>query len=62
MEYAASFGTNADSIVDSALQVYVRDAHDAGVYLQPGDEIVTRADGLGQIHTNIIAGERSDTE
>lgn len=62
MEYAASFGTNADSIVDSALKVYVRDAHEAGVYLKPGDEIVTRAEGLGQIFTNIIPGERSETE
>jgi 2,4-diketo-3-deoxy-L-fuconate hydrolase len=62
MEYAASFGTNADSIVDSALQVYVRDAHEAGVYLTPGDEIVTRADGLGQIFTSVVDGERSETE
>ncbi|MBU2668183.1 fumarylacetoacetate hydrolase family protein [Actinoplanes bogorensis] len=53
LEWAGSFGTNADSIVDSALQVYVRDARNAGVYLKPGDEIVTRADGLGQIFTTI---------
>ncbi|MGP3534160.1 fumarylacetoacetate hydrolase family protein [Microbacterium sp. RD1] len=62
MEYIASFGTNAESIVDSALEVYVRDAHAAGVYLKPGDEIVTRADGLGQIFTQIVAGSRSETE
>ncbi|WP_191906648.1 fumarylacetoacetate hydrolase family protein [Microbacterium lushaniae] len=62
MEYVASFGTNADSIVDSALKVYVRDAHAAGVYLQPGDTIVTRAERLGQIFTDIVAGERSETE
>jgi 2-keto-4-pentenoate hydratase/2-oxohepta-3-ene-1,7-dioic acid hydratase in catechol pathway len=62
MEWAGSFGTNAESIVDSALQVYVRDAHEAGVYLQPGDEIVTRAEGLGQIFTTIIPGERSEVE
>lgn len=62
MEYAGSLGTNADSIVDSALTVYVRDAHGAGVYLKPGDQIVTRADGLGQILTTISAGERPQTE
>jgi 2,4-diketo-3-deoxy-L-fuconate hydrolase len=62
MEYAGSFGTNADSIVDSALQVYVRDAHDAGVFLKSGDEIVTRADGLGQIFTTIVDGDRAETE
>jgi 2,4-diketo-3-deoxy-L-fuconate hydrolase len=62
MEWAASFGTNADSIVDSALQVYVRDAKDAGVYLKPGDEIVTRAEGLGQIFTSITEGERAEAE
>lgn len=62
MEYAASFGTNADSVVDSALKVYVREAHEAGVYLQPGDTIVTRADGLGHIFTDIVAGERAATE
>ena len=60
MEWAGSLGTNADSIVDSALKVYVRDAKDAGVYLKPGDEIVTRADGLGQIFTSITAGERAE--
>ncbi|GAB3602417.1 hypothetical protein GCM10027586_05540 [Kineococcus gypseus] len=62
MEWAGTLGTNADSIVDSALQVYVRDAHAAGVYLQPGDEVVTRAEGLGQIVTTIVAGERASTE
>jgi 2-keto-4-pentenoate hydratase/2-oxohepta-3-ene-1,7-dioic acid hydratase in catechol pathway len=62
MEYAASFGTNADSVVDSALKVYVRDAHEADVYLAAGDEIVTRAEGLGQIFTTIVPGERSETE
>lgn len=62
MEWAGTFGTNADSIVDSALQVYVREAHEAGVYLQPGDQVVTRADGLGQIFTTIIPGERPETE
>lgn len=62
MEYVGSFGTNADSIVDSALRVYVRDAHEAGVYLQPGDAVVTRAEGLGQIFTDIVEGERSATE
>jgi len=62
MEYAASFGTNAESIVASALDVYVRDAHEAGVYLQPGDRIVSRAEGLGQIFTTIVPGERSETE
>jgi 2,4-diketo-3-deoxy-L-fuconate hydrolase len=62
MEYAGSFTTNADSIVDSALKVYVRDSHEAGVYLQAGDQIVTRADGLGQIHTTIVEGGRAQTE
>ena len=62
MEFAGSFGTNAKSIVDSALAVYTRDAHEAGAYLQPGDEIVTRAEGLGQIFTTILPGERSQTE
>ncbi|MBB3674732.1 fumarylacetoacetate hydrolase family protein [Modestobacter versicolor] len=62
MEWVGSFGTNAESVVASALDVYVRDAHEAGVYLQPGDEIVTRADGLGQIFTTVVAGERAETE
>ena len=62
MEWAGSLGTNADSIVDSALKVYVRDAKKAGVYLKPGDTIVTRADGLGQIFTPITAGARAETE
>ncbi|SDE36199.1 fumarylacetoacetate hydrolase family protein [Auraticoccus monumenti] len=62
MEYAGSLGTNADSVVDSALQVYVREAHEAGVYLKPGDEIVTRSEGLGQIFTPIVPGERSESE
>lgn len=62
MEWAASLGTNAESVVASALDVYVRDAHEAGVYLRPGDEIVTRADGLGQIFTTIVPGPRSETE
>ncbi|WP_432838241.1 fumarylacetoacetate hydrolase family protein [Dactylosporangium sp. CA-092794] len=62
MEWAGSFGTNADSIVDSALKVYVREAHEANVYLKPGDQIVTRAEGLGQIFTTIIPGERAETE
>jgi 2,4-didehydro-3-deoxy-L-rhamnonate hydrolase len=62
MEYAGSLGTNADSIVDSALKVYVRDAKEAGVYLQPGDQIVTRAEGLGQIFTSIVDGQRAASE
>jgi len=62
MEWAASMGTNAESVVASALDVYVRDAHEAGVYLRPGDEIVTRAEGLGQIFTTIVPGPRSETE
>ncbi|PUB23459.1 2-keto-4-pentenoate hydratase/2-oxohepta-3-ene-1,7-dioic acid hydratase in catechol pathway [Promicromonospora sp. AC04] len=62
MEWAGSLGTNAESVVASALDVYVRDAHEAGVYLQPGDEIVTRAEGLGQIFTTIVPGPRSETE
>ncbi|MEU8661643.1 hypothetical protein [Actinoplanes philippinensis] len=62
MEWAGSFGTNADTIVDSALQVYVRDAKKADVYLKPGDKIVTRAEGLGQIFTTITAGPRAETE
>lgn len=62
MEYAASIGTNAESIAKSAIKVYIRDAHDADVYLKPDDEIVTRAEGLGQIFTTIIPGERSDRE
>ncbi|MFI5931887.1 fumarylacetoacetate hydrolase family protein [Actinoplanes sp. NPDC051494] len=62
MEWAGSLGTNADSVVDSALKVYVRDAKNADVYLKPGDTIVTRADGLGQIFTTITAGQRAETE
>jgi 2-keto-4-pentenoate hydratase/2-oxohepta-3-ene-1,7-dioic acid hydratase in catechol pathway len=62
MEWAGSLGTNAESVVASALDVYVRDAHEAGVYLRPGDEIVTRAEGLGQIFTTIVPGPRSETE
>lgn len=62
MEWAGSLGTNAESVVASALDVYVRDAHEAGVYLQPGDEIVTRAEGLGQIFTTIVPGARPETE
>ncbi|MCR2761963.1 hypothetical protein NQ152_00415 [Microbacterium sp. zg.B48] len=44
------------------MKVYVRDAHAAGVYLQPGDTILTRAERLGQIFTDIVAGKRSETE
>ena len=62
MEWAGTLGTNSDGIVDSALKVLVRDAHAAGVYLQPGDEIVTRAEGLGQIFTTIVPGDRPETE
>ncbi|GAA1613670.1 fumarylacetoacetate hydrolase family protein [Actinoplanes couchii] len=62
MEWAGSLGTNADTIVDSALKVYVRDATEADVYLKPGDTVVTRADGLGQIFTTITAGPRAETE
>lgn len=59
MEFAGSLGTNAESIVDSALRRYVREAHEAGIYLRPGDTIVTRAEGLGQIVTTIAPGERA---
>jgi 2,4-didehydro-3-deoxy-L-rhamnonate hydrolase len=62
MEWAGTLGTNAGSVVGSALQVYVREAKEAGVYLKPGDRIVTRADGLGQIFTTITAGERPEAE
>ncbi|WP_033346697.1 fumarylacetoacetate hydrolase family protein [Catenuloplanes japonicus] len=62
MEWAGTLGTNADSVVDSALAVYVREAKDAEVYLKPGDRIVTRAEGLGQIFTTITAGERAESE
>ena len=62
MEYGATLGTNADSVVDSAIGVYVREAGDSKVYLQPGQQVIARADRLGQTVIDITPGDRPDRD
>lgn len=62
LEYGVSLGTNADSVVDSAISVYVREAANSKVYLQARQQVVTRSDRLGQIVTDIVEGDRPDRE
>lgn len=62
MEYGATLGTNADSVVDSAIGVYIREASDSKAYLQPGQQVVSRADRLGQTIIDIAPGDRPDRD
>ena len=62
LEYGASFGTNADSVIDSAINVYVREAANSKAYLQANQQVVTRSDRLGQIVIDIVEGDRPDRE
>ncbi|AGZ41035.1 2-keto-4-pentenoate hydratase [Actinoplanes friuliensis DSM 7358] len=57
--YVTSFGQNADTVVDSAVGVYIARAHEDQAYLQPGMKVITRADRLGLIETSIVPGSRA---
>jgi 2-keto-4-pentenoate hydratase/2-oxohepta-3-ene-1,7-dioic acid hydratase in catechol pathway len=41
------------------VETYVRQARDAGTYLQPGDRVVIQVDRLGIITNDIIPGRAS---
>ncbi len=44
----------ATSIPDHAVDNYIGDAHEAGIYLQPGDRVTMHVDYLGVIDTKVI--------
>jgi 2-keto-4-pentenoate hydratase/2-oxohepta-3-ene-1,7-dioic acid hydratase in catechol pathway len=47
------------SVPDHVIDLYVREAHAAGVYLRVGDRVTVHADFMGVIDNSIVAQEEA---
>lgn len=52
-------GGFASPLPSHIVETYIRDAHGAGGYLQPGDRVVIHVDRLGVVANEIVAGRPS---
>jgi 2-keto-4-pentenoate hydratase/2-oxohepta-3-ene-1,7-dioic acid hydratase in catechol pathway len=52
--FAWLLGGWRDSIATHAIEVYIDNARSAGIYLQPGDQVLIYVDFMGVIHNNVI--------
>lgn len=55
IQHMATLGLSAHSFTQAAVRLYIAEAEGDHAYLQPGDRVTSRSNGLGRIITDIVS-------